>query len=99
MKRSRRNHSPTFKAKVAYFSDRGRSFQRERRRRFSVIVVDQRGARATGCAKRSFLAFGVAHRLVALEGDAVGDVHDTIEDGVGEGRVVEPGMPGVDRQL
>ncbi|MCC6535718.1 MAG: IS66 family insertion sequence element accessory protein TnpB [Burkholderiales bacterium] len=32
----------------AYFSDRGRSFQRDRRRRFSVIVDDQRGARVTG---------------------------------------------------
>ena len=32
----------------AYFSDRGRLFQRDRRRRFRLIVDDQRGVRVTG---------------------------------------------------
>jgi hypothetical protein len=32
----------------AYFSDRGRSFQPDRGRRFDVIADDHRGARATG---------------------------------------------------
>jgi hypothetical protein len=35
-------------ARSAYFSDRGRSFRRDRGRRFGVIVDDQRGVRATG---------------------------------------------------
>ena len=33
---------------TAHFSDRGRWFQRERGRRFSVIVDDRRSARVTG---------------------------------------------------
>ena len=39
-------------------------------------------------------ALVVAQRLGALELDLVAAVHDAVEDGVGQGRIVEVGVPG-----
>ena len=59
------------------------------------------GRRAASCAKRSLVLL----RLLVLRSDSPLSailwraVHDAVEDRVGEGRIVQPGVPGVDRQL
>ncbi len=45
-----------------------------------------------------FLVLFLAHRFT-LERDAVRAVYESIEDGVGDGRVVEPRVLVIDRQL
>jgi hypothetical protein len=56
------------------------------------MAVDPRGRASCGSALA--LAQGVA-----LELDALGVVHDTIEDGVGEGRLANDVVPAAHRQL
>src|SRR6266542_2064071 len=60
-----------------------------------IMVVDFR-------AHGSFFGSGRAGLLterLAFEGETMAAVHDAVENGVGQGRIVEIGIPMFDRQL
>ncbi len=83
----------------AHFAHRDRSFR--------LIVTGLTESLCVGVSVRQRSRWGVgfgfsgrspAHGF-ALERDAMGAVDETVEDGIGDGGIVEPGVPVLDRQL
>jgi len=60
---------------------------------------DAGGALLLGGGRRGQLGSPALAHGLALEGDAVGVVHEAVEDGVGEGWVADDLVPVLDRQL